>query len=92
MLADAKDRHDVGVVQLGGGPRLALEPPAGLGVAEHVRRQYFQGQVPAERDLFGLVDDAHAAATDFAEHPVVAELRQRNRRGRGAGTGWVAFE
>ena len=36
LLADAEDRDDVGVVQLGGGLRLALEPPLGVGVQEHV--------------------------------------------------------
>ena len=48
-------------------PGLALEPPALLGVAEQLRRQDLQGDVPAQRDLLGLVDDPHAAAADLAE-------------------------
>ena len=35
LLADAEDRHDVGVVQLGRRLRLALEAPLVLGVEQH---------------------------------------------------------
>ena len=35
VLADLEDRHDVGVVQPGRGPRLAAEPLQGLAVAGH---------------------------------------------------------
>ena len=74
LLADAEDRHDVGMVQLGGGPGLALEPPPLLDVSERLRGQDLEGDVPAERDLLGLVDDPHAAAADLAEDAIVAEL------------------
>ncbi len=74
MLAHAEDRHDVGVVQLRGGAGLALEPAARLGVAEHLARQDFQGHMPAERDLLGLVDHAHAPSADLAKQAVITKL------------------
>jgi hypothetical protein len=73
VLADAEDRHDVGVVQPAGGLGLAAEA-----VQPRLRRpqQHLQGDAPAERQLLGLVDDAHAAAADLAHQPVVAEHRR----------------
>ena len=79
VLAHAEDRHDVGVVQLRRRPRLALESVPLLGVAEDLRRQELQRHVAAEGDLLGLVDDAHPAAADLAEDPVVAQLRPAAR-------------
>ena len=82
LLAHAEDRHDVGVVQLGRGPGLALESPALLGVSERLRRQDLERDVAAQRDLLGLVDDAHAAAADLAENAIVAQLLEvRDRDG-----------
>ena len=63
-----------------------------LGVAEHLRRQHLQRDVPAQRDLLGLVDDAHAAAADLADDAVVAELLQAGGRGGGRVAGRVAVE
>jgi hypothetical protein len=39
VLADAEDGHDVGVVQPGRRPRLALEPPPLISVLQLLRRQ-----------------------------------------------------
>jgi hypothetical protein len=36
-------------------------------------RHYFQGHAAAEGDLLGFVDDAHAAPTDLADDPEIAE-------------------
>ena len=80
LLADAEDRDDVGVVQLGGGLRLALEPPLGLGVEQHVLGQHLERDVTAQRHLLGLVDDAHAPLADLAEDAKIAELPQRGSR------------
>ena len=80
MLADAEDRHDVGVVQLGRRPRLALGTRSRLASSSSACRQHLQGDVPAQRVLLGLVDDAHAAAADLAEDAVVAQLPQRRQR------------
>ena len=59
------------------GPGLALEAVPVLGVAEHLWGQQLQGYLAAERDLLGLVDDAHPAAADLPDDPEVAELLRR---------------
>jgi hypothetical protein len=61
-LADAEDGHDVAVVQPRRRLRLAAEALRVTGMGPRVRRQDFQGDAAAERDLLGFVDDAHAAA------------------------------
>ena len=68
-----KDGHDVFVVQEGGG--LGLDPKA-LAVARVERcgrRQHFESDAAAKRNLFRLVDDTHAAAADFPDDSVLAE-------------------
>ena len=81
LLADAEDRDDVGVVQLGSGFRLALEPPLGLGVQQHVLGQHLERHVAPQRHLLGLVDDAHAPLADLAEDAEIAELPQARSGG-----------
>ena len=66
LLADAENGNNVGVVQLGGRFRLALEAQLGLGIEKHVFGQHLQGYVAAEGDLLGLVDDAHAAPANLS--------------------------
>ncbi len=84
VFADAEDRHDVGVVQPGRRAGLPLEPLLGPGVHQELTGQDLQRDVAAERDLLGLVDDAHAAAADLADDPVIAQPLQR---GSGPGAG-----
>ena len=67
LLADAEDRHDVGVVQPSGGPGLAAEPGQ---VA--VLGQELQRHVAVERALVRLADDPHAAPADLADDPELA--------------------
>ncbi len=73
LLSHAEDRHDIGMMQLGGGFGLALESPHLLGVEQRAGREHLECDSPAQRFLLGLVDHAHAAATDLAEDPVVAQ-------------------
>ena len=73
VLADAEDRDDVGVVQPGGGPRLHGETLQLRRASHLLPGQDLQGDVPAERLLDRLVDDAHAAPADLAEDRVVAQ-------------------
>ena len=73
VLADAEDRHDVGVVEHGRGAGLALEPLELVGVAQAVLRQDLERHVPAQALLHRLVDDAHAAAGDLPQDAVVAQ-------------------
>ncbi len=74
VLADAEDRHDVRVVELGGSLGLALEPQPLLVVADHLGRQDLQCHMAAERNLLGLVDHAHPAMADLADDPEIADL------------------
>jgi hypothetical protein len=76
LAADGVDGHDVRVVQQRRGLGLGLEPlelarvePAGQG-------QDLQGDPTVQRELFGLVDDPHAAAPDFAQDPEIAQDAQ----------------
>ena len=72
MLADAEDRHDVGMVQLRDGLRLALEPLEALGI-ELGMVDRLDGDVPPERLLDRLVDDPHPAPAQFAEDAKLAD-------------------
>ena len=83
VLAHLEDRHDVGVVQPGRGAGLAAEPLLDHPVAGHLPRQDLERHAAAQRDLLGLVHDAHAAPADLAEDPVVADLRRGWIRGPG---------
>jgi hypothetical protein len=74
MLADPVDRDDIRVVQPGSGFCLPLEPPPQLGVANDMAGQNFQRDVPAQRNLFRLVNNAHSALAYFADDSKVAEL------------------
>ncbi len=84
VFADAEDRHNVGVVQLGRRLGLALETPPLRVIDEYLARQHFEGDVASQRDLLGLIDDAHAAAADFAQNAKIAQLlrRRMSRRRR----------
>src|SRR5262249_27219888 len=65
--ADVEDGDDIRVVQpcrRAGLAAEALEPDR---IAGRVKRQRFQGDVPAERFLPGFVDDAPATAGHFAD-------------------------
>jgi hypothetical protein len=71
------DRHDVRVVQASGSLRLELKPPLLLRVDRGRERQDLQRHAPAQGDLLGFVDDAHAAAADFADDPEIAQRAGR---------------
>ncbi len=73
VSADAEDWHDVGMVQPGRSPRLALEPQDLLGIGEGRIGEDLERDAPAKRLLLGLVDHAHAAAADLAEDAVIAQ-------------------
>ena len=63
-FADVVDRAEVGMVQGGGGLRFSLEAGEGLRVFRDVVRQEFQSDETVQSDILGLVDDAHASATE----------------------------
>jgi hypothetical protein len=59
------------MIERGRCPRLALESFQSLPVLREFFRQELEGNKPTELGVFGLVDDAHAAATQLFENPVV---------------------
>ncbi len=73
VLVDVVDRADVRVLERGGGARLTAQTLQRLRVVPHVVGQELQRDAPAELEVFGLVDDAHAAAAQLLEDPVVGD-------------------
>ena len=73
VLVDVVDRADVGVLERGGRAGLALEPLERLRVARQLLGQELQRDAAAELQVLGLVDDAHAAAAELREDPVVGD-------------------
>jgi hypothetical protein len=72
-LTDTEDRHDIGVVQLGGRPRLAAEPLEPKRVEQRFSRQELERDVPAEGFLHRLVHRSHPAAADQPEYAILTD-------------------
>src|SRR5579864_632732 len=72
-LADLVNGADVGMVESGGGAGFTTEALQGGGVLGHVVGEEFQGYEPAEREVFGLVDDSHAATTELVDDGVMRD-------------------
>ena len=73
VLADVVDGADVGVVERGGGARLAAEARQRGGVAGHLFGQELERDLAAEPGVDGAVDDAHAAAAELVEDSIVGD-------------------
>jgi hypothetical protein len=69
-VSDIEDRHDMRVVEARGELCLTLEPMAATAVGGGSGVEDFQGDGPIEVDVDGLVNDPHAAGTEFADDPV----------------------
>ena len=83
LLAHPVHRDDVRVVEPSGRVRLAPEALDRLRVERHRRVEDLQRDAAPHRRLLGLVDDAHAAAADFAsEHEVAEATPVRGTRAR----------
>jgi hypothetical protein len=76
-FADIEDSADVGMIEGGDDPRLALEPDAGDGIARHVRRQQFDRNAAIEPRVTGPVDLAHATSADRGDDLVGPETNAR---------------
>ena len=72
-LADFVDRHDVGVLELGGVLGLAQETAQVGGTRPVAEPDHFHRDDPIQALLPGFVDDPHPAAGDGLEQIVVAE-------------------
>ena len=73
LLTGRIDTDDVRMLQCRGGVGLTGEPLERVGVEHGGKWQHLQGNVPLQRKLFGLVNDPHAAATNFANQPIVSQ-------------------
>ena len=74
FAADAENGHDVRMMQLRRGLRLDLEPLPLLWINRRGERQYFESNVPAQRNLLGLIDDTHTPTPDLAQDSIFAQL------------------
>jgi hypothetical protein len=74
------DRHDVAVVKTGGRAGLELEPRDLRGAETPRERKDLERDVPAERFLHGLINDAHPAACHLAQDSEIAEAPPRHVR------------
>jgi hypothetical protein len=73
VLVDVVDRADVRVFQCRRRARLASQPLERLRVVADLLREELQRDATAELDVLGLVDDAHAAAAELLQDPVVGD-------------------
>jgi len=73
VLGDLVDHADAGVIEGGGGARLPLESLERLGVVRQLVGQQLEGHATLEAHVLRLVDDAHAAAAEPAQDPVVGQ-------------------
>ena len=89
VLADVVNGADVGMVQRGGGLGFALETAQRLRVSGDVVGKKFQRDEAVQARVFGLVDNAHAAAAELFDDAVVRDgLADHGRaNGRRAGVG-----
>ena len=60
--------------------RLRDEALAEVSVLEEVGEQRLEGRLASEHGVLGLVDEAHAAATERAGDPIAADLRPGSER------------
>ncbi len=90
VFADLVDLDDVGMLQAG--DRFGLGPEALqlLAARDGAAQDHLEGDQAFELGLLGLVDDAHAAAAQFADEGVARDGRQRRCDPRPVRQGRVA--
>ena len=72
VMPHGEDRHDMRVIQNGRDLSLDLEPGELLPGQTAVPSKNLQGHAPAQRNLLGLVDDAHSSPAKLADQPKIA--------------------
>ena len=82
-LFDRMDGADVGMVQRGGGARLALKAFDQLAVLRHFRWKKLQGHASAELGILGFVHHAHSAGAKLLEDAVMRKSLSSQRSGFG---------
>ena len=73
FLSDGVDLHDVRVVELRRGLRLALEALDERGILRQLAADHLERHDAVERHLVRLVDGRHPASTQLAQNLIVAE-------------------
>src|ERR1019366_4900164 len=73
MLADFIDGADIGMIESRRRTCLPAKPFQCLRVARQFIRQEFEGYKPAKVGVLSLVDDTHAAATEFFDDAVMRD-------------------
>ena len=76
VVLDVKHRHDVRVLQLGGGARFGDELRHERGVTGLLLLEHLQCHLPVQADLLGAVDRAHAAPAQQIDDPVARDRWQ----------------
>ena len=71
VSADFVDSADIRMIESGGCSRLAAKAFQGLRVLRQRVGQEFKGNETAKFGVLSLVDDSHAAATEFFDNAVV---------------------
>ena len=79
-LVDLVDGADVGVIEGGGGARLAQEAPLVLLAGAALGGEELERHRPVELEVDRLVDHAHAAAPEAIEDPVVGDRAADQRK------------
>src|ERR1022692_1051820 len=74
VLADLVEGTDVRMIDGCRGARFLPEAFDRYAVASHFLREKFQGDFPAEFQVLGAIDDAHATAAKFLDNPVVRDV------------------
>ena len=82
MFANLEDGNNVGMIQGGRRPGLAVEALDAAVGAQVVRQDHLEGDGTVEADSMSPIDDAHTAAGNLIEQFVVAEAGRQWRRGR----------
>ena len=73
LLADVVNGADVGMIKGGGGLGFALETCEGLRVFGDIVGKKFERDETVQANVFGFVNDAHAAAAEFFGDAVVGD-------------------
>ena len=73
LLANVIDGADIGMVQARSGLGFAAKAAKGVRIVGDIIGKELEGDEAVQAQIFGLVDDAHPAATEFFNHFVVRD-------------------
>jgi hypothetical protein len=73
VLAEVVDGADIGMIERRGGARLPLETLDRGGVIREPRREELERDVASQASVLRPIDNAHSAAAEFVEDPVMRD-------------------